>query len=675
MKENKRRAMLTVGHCAAAGALMGLLVGAVEAVYRYRHPSPPFLLQPDVSYVIFLLGSLVDGLAAGFLGLVTGLFVASRSSRVWRHVALILGATLTLAMAIDPGDVVGFVLGGRSPTHFFLDVCAVILLAGAGFFISGLLPSRTLSVLLVMVFAILVLGVGVYALSPSLPRAGAATKPSGPVGKPNIILITLDTVRADHLSLHGYPRRTSPNIDKWARQGVVFENAIAPSSWTLTSHASMFTGLFPHQHGADYVAPLDPGWWTLADVLSSWGYETAGFTSNLGYGLTGWGLGNGFAFYDDDGASVRHTFRSLRLGTVLFQPLFANYVLPDDMDRRDASQINRDVFRWFHHRSAKPFYLFINYFDAHAPYLVPRRYSGSFGHVSPWFFARIGPFLEEGNVHLPSDDQNSLITSYDNCLAFLDESLGELLDSLSRLPGWENTVVIITSDHGEAFGEHGPYTHGYNLYREVLHVPLIILGPHIPAGLRITHVVRIQEIFETVLRLAGMDIPPFERGSLERFWRSGYEPGDSDEFVVSELIPEKIYPTTISVTTSEWQYLQDARGSQELYRWVSDPGEKFNLAQSPQGQGVLKDLQNQLRATVAESLRPWRRPEYLSALGGSDRPLAPTARLSLGQASTSAPAPRVPVGTSQAFFPHRPFTSTQPPPTVDQELLRSLPYH
>jgi arylsulfatase A-like enzyme len=682
MKDKKSRPLPSLGRYTAVGVLVGLLIGALEGMYRYRYPDPKVFLRPSVSYVILFLGPLLDGLAAGFSGLLAGLFVASRSRRIWRLVSLIVGvclvAGLVFATREDLREVAVMVLKGRAPSPFLLAVGAGILLVGAGVFIGGrLLPLRILSVLLAGVFVLLLVGVGVYAIRPPLYRSNVTAKPAGANDQPNIILITLDTVRADHLSLYGYPRPTTPKIDQWARQGVVFENAIAPTSWTLPSHASIFTGLLPHQHGADWAKPLDPSWWTLAEVLSLRGYETAGFTSNRSNGFLGLGMGNGFELYDDDSTSVRHNIESLLLGSKLLLPFYEKSVWPDNLDRRDARQLNRDVLRWFYPRSPRPFYLFINYFDVHEPNLTPSYYPPRLGHVSPWIIDRIESVMDRENNHtsLPVEDTEALITGYDNCLAYLDESVGELLASLSRLPGWENTIVIITSDHGQAFGEHGAYGHGFDLYREVLHVPLMIVGPKIPAGLRISHLVRIQEIFETVLQLAGMDNPPFERGSLRRFWRPGFEPGDFDDFVVSELSLGLPSASPISFTTPEWQYLRDSQGNEELYRWVSDPVEKFNLAKSPEYQKVLKDLQIQLRATVNASLRPWTGTAYLAALGESERGLASAAHSSPPLDSSSALPPALAIGTSQAFFPRRPFTLSQRPPTPEEELLRSLPYH
>ena len=681
MNENQARPLLLIGRYTAAGALGGLLVGALEGMYRYRYPDLTFLLRPNVSYVILFLGPLVYGLAAGLIGMVTGMFVASRSSRGWRWVALILGVCLVtilvLAIAKNRRDFLNGLLDPSLWSLWLAIQTGVLLTGSVGAFIVGrILRFRTLSVILVAAFATLLTGVGAHALCPSLHGTFVAAKPAGPMGEPNIILITLDTLRADHLSLYGYPRRTTPGIDKWAARGVVFDNAIAPSSWTLPSHASMFTGLLPHQHGADFTVPLDPSWWTLAEVLSSWGYETAGFTSNIAYGGTGWGLGNGFEVYDDDSTTVRHSLRSLFIGRRLFQPFYENYVHPDYLDRRDARQINRDVLRWFHYRSPRPFYLFINYFDVHEPYLTPATYPPRFGGVPPWLIGRIYSLIKLKKHHLllPSEDTGTLITGYDNCLAFLDDSVAELLDSLSRLPGWENTIVIITSDHGEGFGEHGSYGHSFNLYKEVLHVPLIIWGPNIPAGLHISHLAPLSEIFETVLQLAGMHNPTSERSSLQRFWRPGFEPAETDEPVISELGSEKTNQTSISLTTPEWHYLHDSQGNEELYRWVSDPGEKVNVANSHENQGVLKDLQIQLRATVTESFRPWEGVHYLSALGGPDHALAHTPPWSPELNRGSAHLPRISIGTSQAFFPQRAPELTQRPSSADEELLQSLPY-
>jgi arylsulfatase A-like enzyme len=319
--------------------------------------------------------------------------------------------------------------------------------------------------------------------------------------------------------------------------------------------------------------------------------------------------------------------------------------------------------------------LFINYYDVHAPYVAPASPAPGFGHASAWTVDRISSAIKIQNsrLRLSPEDQETLIAGYDNCLASLDARVGELLDSFSRLPGWKNTIVIITADHGEDFGEHGTYAHGLDLYRGVLHVPLIILGPNVPAGVRITPVVSIQDLFETVLQLTGIPDPPFRQVSLQRYWSPGFgAPRDDD--VVSELIPQnKRYPAAMSLTTSEWQYLRDAQGNEELYHWVSDPAEKVNVATGPENRAILKELEARLRATVSESLHPWEGAAYVTALGEANQTSPPRGLVGTMNLSSGQPS-RIPIGTAQAVFGGRAQFLTGRPSSMDDELLQSLPY-
>jgi arylsulfatase A-like enzyme len=671
-----------VGRYIAVGSWVGLLVGALEAAYKCRYPMPAVLLEPDVGCAIWLVGPLADALAGGLVGLLLGLLVAGLRRRRARYITLglALGAAglVVWAIARDPRYALS-ILTGPFPTPFRIGLRAAVLLAAAGAVaLARRLPWRWLRASLAVVFVALLLGVGIYHSWQPLRRGDVAASRTWPRGAPNVILITLDTVRADHLSLYGYARPTTPRLDRWAERGVVFANAIAPSCWTLPSHASIFTGLLPHQHGANFAEPLSRRWWTLGEVLSWRGYETAGFTSNLIFGGMGWGMGNGLRDYDDDSVSLRHNLRSLLLGGTLLDPLYRRYLRPDGFERREARQINRDVLRWLQHRSPRPYYLFINYFDAHGPYLVPPSYGSRFGTVSPWRLGQIDRAIvaENNSGRLSAGEDAALNTSYDNCLAYLDDSVGALLDALARLPDGQNTIVIITSDHGESFGEHGTYSHGFNLYREVLHVPLIVLGPGIPAGRRIPRVVRLQDLFQTVLHLTGMHNPPFEQDSLARFWQPDADAGGADEAAVSELVPEDLTaPIPISLTTSAWHYLRNTQGREELYRWPGDPREQTDLAGSPPYREVLDGLRRQLAAVVAESLRPWRRPEYVSAVPASAGSAGGVEPSRSATALHPGPTPRLPIGSAQAFFPRRAFTSAPQPLSPDRELLQSLPYH
>jgi arylsulfatase A-like enzyme len=459
---------------------------------------------------------------------------------------------------------------------------------------------------------------------------------------------------------------------------VVFENAIAPAPWTLASHTSMFTGLLPHQHGADWAIPLGGSPWTLAEILKSEGYHTAAFTANFGYGLKGWGYDQGFEVYDDNSPLIRHNLVMTYWGRNLLERCYKDLIRYEPLERQNVERVNEGIFRWFRHRPARPFFLFINYFDAHEPYLPPAPYDHKFGRISTPLLKRSRDlcYAKPGEP-VPAQDVKRIISAYDNSLTYLDRGLDNLLQVLQRSRTLDNTIVIITSDHGEDLGDHQRFGHASGIYRELLHVPLIFLGAGIPQGLRVQHVAATRELFSTVLDLASPGKAPFHRRSLARFWRPAFQADDSDGFVISELTSfSKMnwIPTSISLFTPQWQYIHNAEGKSELYDWVKDPEEKVDLAGLPEYGQTVRDLQGQLQETIGSSLPPWRGPQHLSALDHPGFSFARNSAFSLQQAS-SAEAPAFRIGLTQAYF--RPQAST---PVVrrnvsNKDLLNSLPYH
>ncbi len=676
------------------GCTLGILVGLFEGGLLFSIPRLPFHFLPDVRYIVWFLAPLTGLLFFGSLGLMAGLaasFPVLRKPWIAAVAAAalvgVVGAYVASALAWFHIWVTDMITNGSlaTPALWFLLVFVSTLSA----FRLGWIRFRrffdretawplahwTKGIL--AAGAVFVSSLVFYAAVGSVPRLTVEASAPRPARGPNIILITLDTTRADHLSAYGYSRPTTPNIDRLAHQGVLFENAVASTSWTLPSHASIFTGLLPHQHGADWAAPLDLAPWTLAEVLSSRGYETAGFTANFYYSPAGWGMGQGFDLYDDDSFSLRHNLIQTLLGGLVVQPLYQNLVRFDRFDRRNAEQINRDIFRWFEHRSHLPFFLFINYLDPHSPYEAPRRYNRRFGQFSENL--KRNPYASMGarvSKVLPADEQASLIAGYDNCLAYLDDQVAKLLDFLAGTSEGSKTIVIVTSDHGESFGEHRAYGHGWNLYRETVRVPLIIAGPGIPRERRIDHIARTRELFSTVLDLALGPKLPFQRTSLRRFWTPGFKSEHYDEVAVSELTPnhrEPGRPPLISIMTSEWHLIHDAKGHVELYHWPTDPQENIDLAQSAEYQRALETLERRLREYIALSHRPWRWTEYLLALDRPGRPF-----LEEAMASQKLPpdvlASRLRVGASQAYFASsRSSVSHRPLPT-DEQMVKSLPY-
>jgi len=672
---------ICVAHFTTLFALIGLLFGLGESAWLYLSPSWP-LLKPDVGYVIWFVAPLTDLGFAAFLGLVLGLVVAEQHLRgISRHLGGLIAALLSTVMLWVVGTIGIEALQAwrhgvalRNAPLWCLVAFASLLVACCfrrdrilSLIQNGSLLhfKRAVGVLLLSV-TILLCGLLADRINRSIPPTTVRANADLPGDRPNIVLITLDTARADHLSLYGYARPTAPNLERWARQGVVFENAIAPSSWTLASHASIMTGLLPHQHGANWKSPVRGNPWTLPAILRSKGYETAGFNANLYYGYAGWGLHPGFEIYDDDSSSIRHNLVLTLAGQNLIQTSYYLWVHPDRLDRRSAKQVNQDVFRWFQHKPASPYFLFVNYFDAHEPFIAPAPYDQRFGHASDELIDKASELTEgrDSGQKLSDAERQSFIASYDNCLASLDNELNGLLTFLSRQPEWSNTFVIITADHGEALGEHRSYGHGFNLYREVLHVPLVVLGPGVPAGSRIEPVVGTRRLFATVLDLIMGGTEPFARHSLRSLWTLHEKPNPNRGALISELLTRDTPPMNyLSLFAGRWHYVGDSTGRRELYDWVSDPTERINLADRQPA--IIDELANRLRAYTANSIKPWEAPDYVAALG-----LDADSIVTVSGGADNAD----PIGMCQAFFP-REGGQTGPSKGPNEDLLRSLPYN
>ncbi|HZW32659.1 MAG TPA: sulfatase, partial [Isosphaeraceae bacterium] len=390
---------------------------------------------------------------------------------------------------------------------------------------------------------------------------------SGPASSaPNLLWIVMDTVRADHMSLHGYGRPTTPQLEAWARQGICFDQARSAAPWTLPSHVTMFTGLWPFEHGARVDRPYVGASPTLAEHLAAHGYATAGFAGNTGMCNAIYGVGRGFDYYVElvlnHEVSVRTTMLNSALGTWalylgrrLGLPVPAPFVIPH---RRLAPELIAHSRDWLERvcrrnqagppASRRPFFLFVNFMDAHSPYLpLP-------GATQPFW---TGPYPErrqaipevgwravQARDAAPADrraerqrelDQvtRRLSDLYDDCLRGLDTQLGNFLGGLRGQGLLEETWVVITSDHGEHFGEHDQFGHGTSLYNALTHVPLIVIPPLRGAGSatdpfaalrgrRIGVPVSHRELAVTLtdLLVPGAD-NPFPGRSLARHWGPG----------------------------------------------------------------------------------------------------------------------------------------------------------
>ncbi len=467
----------------------------------------------------------------------------------------------------------------------------------------------------------------VLALATSGARAwsehrAAAALPPPPAAARNVLLIVWDTVRARNLSLHGYGRRTTPNLERLAARGVQFQQAFATSSWTLPSHASLFTGRWPHELSAGWKTPLDTTHPTLASRLGSLGYDTAGFVANLDYCGRETGLGRGFAHYEDYPLTPWEVLtRYIGLGRKIDQISIAMVagiltgrrrarerpLIPLSKEHaKGAADIDRGFLDWlsWQRNRGRPFFAFLNYNDAHSPYEVPDESSRAFGaRPSSWHDRLV---LEHWHTidktNLPFHAIQMARDVYDDAIASLDSHLGALLDELQRRGVLDNTMVIVTSDHGEHLGDHLLFFHGCSLYRQVVEVPLVIVShERVPAGRTVAESVSLRDLPATVLDLLGLvSNDAFPGRSLARFWDTAGEKAPQ-----APLLMETDKPILLTnqgrepaskgpmkaLVAGGMHYIRSGDGSEELYSMNRDPEERTNLAKLVESQGVLESFE------------------------------------------------------------------------------------
>jgi arylsulfatase A-like enzyme len=480
--------------------------------------------------------------------------------------------------------------------------------------------------------------VGVVACLASLLLVGdrlkerrEAGRPMPPANSPNVLLIVLDTLRADHLSLYGYERSTTPNLDRIAKQGIRFDEARATAPWTLPSHASMFTGRWPHDLVEKWMTPLYGNFPTLAEFIGAHGYATAGFVANVVYCSYDTGLDRGFTHYEDyvlEGlASLRtsglvdYAFKILRelsrgidRGTGGLARNTVNRWLSSDR-RKDAASISRAFLDWssFRRQKDRPFFAFLNFIDAHASYIPPPGARHRFGTPPQTpeelqVVYELWPLLDK--TKLPRTYINLGNNSYDDCLGYLDDQLGLLFDELERRGVLDQTLIVVTSDHGEGLGEHDLFDHGESLYRTEIRVPLVIVPPrHGRAQTVIRQAVSLRNLPATIVDLLGLkDRSPFPGGSLASLWRdpSPRAASVTTDPVMSELAnPNPVDPNhgrsparrgpLIAVADGDFVYIRNQRdGSEELFNERDDPRELTDRARARAFEPILQQFRSQL---------------------------------------------------------------------------------
>jgi arylsulfatase A-like enzyme len=510
------------------------------------------------------------------------------------------------------------------------EAACLALACGLGYRLAVRLESRAESLLRVVrltLIPLFLVAAGVAGLSlraefarESSARALLPPPPSTEAGSPNVLLIVLDTVRADRMSLYGYERDTTPALARLAGRGVTFNRARSTAPWTLPSHSSMMTGRWQHELSAGLDCPLDDAEPTIAEHLASRGYATAGFVANTTYAGAETGIDRGFARYEDHPLSFRDVLWTTSIGRRVLCPLLAPQPKgsdghPNDHQRKDAARIRRDFLAWLDRDegAGRPFFAFLNLFDAHNPYFPPDDFEPRFG-VRPEsehdlrLFAR---WFITDKAKLSERDAKLISDAYDDCLAYLDEQVDGLLGDLALRDRLDDTLVIITADHGEHFGEHGLYGHASSLYDQELHVPLLMLLPKAAqSGRKVAEAVSLRDLPATIVDVLGLsEGSPFPGRSLARFWSDAEATAPAAEPILASVDgPAHASPNQgrspvfrgpmKAVASGARVYIRDAEGREELFDVDADPGQTRDLADLDESKADLERLRDEMDRMV-----------------------------------------------------------------------------
>jgi len=581
------RARMAAGYGLGAGVLAGILLGLGEAV---AVGFQGFGTEAQVLwYGPFAWAALLGGLCL-LGGTVLAAFpMDERDARGWTPSLALLFTLVPMGLVVavfrlrrdvyaeqmPPMPVLLAVVGAFAALALFLFFLGPRVFRGR---LGALASARGAIAALLLVMAGGWVGMR---LAPTLPVARTTPDPvsAALADKPNIILIMVDTLRADHLSCYGGTQVETPNLCRVATDGGSIYDGFAHASWTKPSTASLLTSLIPSSHQTmSKPSALPQEITTLAEAMQDHGYATGAFVSNTNL-TESFGFAQGFDEYHYLGPDYLFGARESSSKLVLYQIVRRVYFMATGAKRfgdfyQDSQVVNANAFEWLdRHRDAR-FFLFLHYMDVHDPYFA-HPYDGT-------------GFDRASHQHPTLAHAEEMHALYEGEIAYLDEQFGKLVERLEAQGLWEDSMIVLVADHGEEFGEHGGFWHGMTLYDEQIAIPLLVKWPRgkrlAPESARGTPA-RLIDVAPTLLHRAGARVPPEMQG-LDLAGRIEARP-ERDRMVLSEEDHEGNVLT--SLRTARWKWIQANEGNprglptEQLFDVSQDPGETLDLSEREPG--------------------------------------------------------------------------------------------
>ncbi len=434
--------------------------------------------------------------------------------------------------------------------------------------------------------------------------------------RPNLILISLDTTRADHLSVYGYARKTSPNLERFASRATLYRRAYSNGDFTLPSHASMLTGRFPSEHGAvgdmNGFHPISASVATLPELLKRRGYFTSAVVANHAFLTPAFGFHRGFdrmnvlqpipVVASDSGYQLRAGLCALTLPW-LWTDAIRPYAYSDDVAARGEAEIGR--------ANGRPFFLFLNLMDSHRPWVSRGRFRNMFPNYDQRAIrldTREGfRDILRGTRLVSAKERDKMHAAYDGGIRYMDDALGRLLRRLSESPWFDDSLIVITADHGDLFGRNQLIDHGNSLDQGATRIPFIVKFPGQNLGRVVESPVSLVDVFSTIARAGGVQSNVRDAGVN----LAEGDPG-SERTIVLESYPVRHFAKENprltrmerAIVRGRWKLIESNRGRRDLFDIAADPAETKNLWSTRMD--VAWELHRRLRewTVAANSMRP-----------------------------------------------------------------------